>query len=283
MKPLIQKLPLSEGCSFVCRTYKTPDFEVPWHNHPEYELILFTAGSGMSFIGNHVGTFETGDIFFLAKNISHTFQKKHNDMIASAIVIQFHENFWGADFINMTETKQIKHLLNISVQGIKIGVESGQKLSKNIKMLELSTGFNRIIQLCRCLNIIASHKKHLFLSSLGIEQFGQKDNEKIDKVFRYTINNFKNKINLQVVSSVVNMSIPAFCNYFKKSTKKTYNIFLNEIRISYSCKLLSEGNMNISSICYESGFTSLANFNKQFKKIKHHSPSCYRKIIFSKV
>jgi AraC-like DNA-binding protein len=79
------------------------------------------------------------------------------------------------------------------------------------------------------------------------------------------------------------MSIPAFCNYFKKSTKKTYNIFLNEIRISYSCKLLSEGNMNISSICYESGFTSLANFNKQFKKIKHHSPSCYRKIIFSKV
>lgn len=281
MKPLIQKLPLSEGCSFVCRTYRTPDFEVPWHNHTEYELILFTAGFGMSFIGNHVGTFETGDIFFLAKNISHTFQKKQKDMIASAIVIQFHENFWGADFINMTETKQIKHLFNISVQGIKIGVESGLKLTKIIQMLEVSTGFNRIIQLCDCLNIIASHKDHLFLSSQDIEQFGQKGNEKIDKVFRYTINNFKNKIDLQEVSSLVNMSIPAFCNYFKKSTKKTYIIFLNEIRISYACKLLSEGNLNISNICYESGFTSLANFNKQFKKTKHHSPSCYRKIIFS--
>ena len=41
MKPLIEKLPLNEDGSFVARIYRTPYFEVPWHQHVEYELILF--------------------------------------------------------------------------------------------------------------------------------------------------------------------------------------------------------------------------------------------------
>jgi anti-sigma factor ChrR (cupin superfamily) len=67
LKPIIQKLPLTENSSFVSRTYRTPNFEVPWHHHTEYELILFTEGSGMSFVGNYIGGFETGDIFFWPK------------------------------------------------------------------------------------------------------------------------------------------------------------------------------------------------------------------------
>jgi len=52
MKPLIEKLSLPENTSFVARTYRTPQFEVPWHQHIEYELILFTEGEGTSCIGN---------------------------------------------------------------------------------------------------------------------------------------------------------------------------------------------------------------------------------------
>ena len=75
MKPMIEKLPVAENRSFVAATHATPRFEVPWHQHIEYELILFTEGSGMSFIGNHVGEFETGDIYFLGSNLPHTFKK----------------------------------------------------------------------------------------------------------------------------------------------------------------------------------------------------------------
>jgi hypothetical protein len=70
MKPLIEKLPLTADASFVARTHKTPDFEVPWHQHTELELILFTEGAGLSFIGNYVGEFEVGDIFFLGPNLA---------------------------------------------------------------------------------------------------------------------------------------------------------------------------------------------------------------------
>jgi anti-sigma factor ChrR (cupin superfamily) len=65
MKPLIEQLPLSDNTSFVARIHRTPNFEVNWHQHIEYELILFTEGAGLSFIGNYVGEFEVGDVFFL--------------------------------------------------------------------------------------------------------------------------------------------------------------------------------------------------------------------------
>ena len=86
MKPFIEKLPPSEDSSFLACTYRTPDFEVSWHQHPELELILFTEGEGTSFIGNYIGEFKTGDIFFLGSNLPHTFQKAHKDLITSAVL-----------------------------------------------------------------------------------------------------------------------------------------------------------------------------------------------------
>src|SRR4051812_28967251 len=119
MKPLIEQLPLSDDTSFVARTHRTPNFEVNWHQHIEYELILFTEGAGLSFIGNYVGEFEVGDIFFLGANLPHTF-KKSGDIVTSAVVVHFREDFWGSDFLNLPEAKEIKHLLKTSLQGLKI-------------------------------------------------------------------------------------------------------------------------------------------------------------------
>ena len=50
---------------------------------------------------------------------------------------------------------------------------------------------------------------------------------------------------------------------------------MNEIRVGYACRLLTEGQYNITRICYESGFNSISNFNRQFKKIIGKSPTKY--------
>ena len=141
MKPIIQKLPLSEDTSFVARTYKTPHFEVPWHQHVEYELIVFTEGEGMSFIGNYVGAFETGDVFFLGANLPHTFQKKH-DLITSAVVVQFTEDYWGSPFLELPETRDIKQMLQSALKGFKMVGKSRVKLGKLIRELEYLRGFS---------------------------------------------------------------------------------------------------------------------------------------------
>ncbi|SEL62793.1 AraC-type DNA-binding protein [Chitinophaga rupis] len=99
----------------------------------------------------------------------------------------------------------------------------------------------------------------------------------MDRVFQFTIDNFRDPISLPQVAEIACMSVPAFCNYFKRSTKKTYIDFLNEIRIGCACNLLLETQQTVLDICYESGYNTMANFHKQFLKVKGRTPLQYRK------
>jgi len=276
MKPLIQKLPLSEATSFVAKTFRTPHFEVGWHQHIEYELILFTEGSGMSFIGNYVGEFETGDIFFLGSNLPHTFQKS-GDQITSAVVVQFRDDFWGHHFLEIPESRNLKQLLHTSLHGLKITGESKLILANHIKQLEHTNGFKRVLLLEECLHLIAETNEYTEVSTQEIKELAPKDKQCIDRVFQFTIDSFKDQVSLSQVAAVACMSIPAFCRYFKKSTKKTYTEFLNEVRIGYACNLLQDTQKTVQDICYESGYNSIANFHRQFFKIKSYTPLQYRK------
>lgn len=182
MKPIIEHLPLSDDTSFVARTHRTPNFEMPWHQHIEYEMILFTEGAGLSFIGNYVGEFEVGDIFFLGANLPHTF-KKSRDLVTSAVVVHFRDDFWGKEFLNLPESKEIQQLLNVSVQGLKITGKSKEILNTLITFLEKEKGFKRIITLCECLDILARKKEFMPLSTQEVKVVNNKTRERIDRFF----------------------------------------------------------------------------------------------------
>jgi AraC-like DNA-binding protein len=277
MKPLVEKLPLSENSSFVARTYRTPDFEVPWHQHVELELILLTEGRGTAFIGNYIGEFQTGDVFFLGSDLPHTFQPDNN-IITSAVVIQFRDNFWGNHFINLPESLAVLKLFEIAARGLKIKTACKKQITPLIKQVEHSKGFQRLIHLCTCLELLTNAASYETVSTQEVKQNNPKYKERIDTIFQYTIENFREPVKLSVVAGNAGMSVPAFCSYFKKSTKKTYIDFLNEIRIGNACKLLMDTQKSVLDICYESGFNTLANFNKQFLKIKKTTPSGFRKV-----
>ena len=55
MKTLIQKLPRTKDTSFIAKTYETPYFETPYHQHDEYELMVIKKGFGTAFIGDYIG------------------------------------------------------------------------------------------------------------------------------------------------------------------------------------------------------------------------------------
>lgn len=277
MKPLIEKLPLSNNQSFVARTYRTPHFEVPWHQHIEVECILFTEGEGVAFVGNHVGEFKTGDVFFLGSNLPHCFQKASKDMITSAVVIQFNSSFWGDSFLNLPENQSIRDLLQAAAGGIKLSPEITSKISPIIKSLEFDKEAGRIINLYQLLWILSSHPIEQVLSTQEVREYNTRQKERIDSVFQFSFAHFQESITLEQVATHAGMSVPAFCSYFKKSTKKTYTEFLNELRIAHACKLLVDTSKPIMEICFESGYNTLAHFNKQFLRLRHITPQRFRK------
>ena len=275
MKTLIQKIHLEQSESFACRLYQTPHFETNWHQHEEYELILITEGNGTAMIGDFVGEYNKGDVFFLASNLPHWFRKHQPKMIGCALVIHFTKGIFGETLSILPEFKNINQLLKKNN-----GIQLNKKLKNDTTELMLSmlqnNGFNRFIQLLECLQKIANSGFYKIIT----KDFADEDNKvnpAIEKIIDYSFRNYLNPISLKEVAAIVDMSIPTFCRFFKKNIKKPYFDFLQDIRVSHACKLLTNTNKPIMDICYESGYNSWAHFSKQFKNVKKITPSSYRR------
>ncbi len=276
MQPLIQKILIEEQNSFACRTYRTPAFETNWHQHDEYELILITEGYGTALIGDYVGDYNSGDIFFMTSNLPHWFRKSNTKMVGSGIVVHFLKDFWGEQFLNLPEMKNIHQFLNSKNNGIQLHATLKKELTIFIQQLEITTGIERIACLLNCLQKISLSNKYTVIS-YAFTGINNKENSAIEKIFDYSFKHYLEQVTLQEVAAVAEMSIPTFCRFFKKNIKKSYFNFIQEIRIGHACKLLQTTNKPVLDICYTSGYNSWAHFSKQFKNIKKITPTQYRK------
>lgn len=274
MKPFIEKLITDEDESFVARTFHTPLFEVPWHQHPEVEIILFLEGEGNAFVGNYVGNFTAGDVFMIGPHVPHTFQKSDPQAEAAALVVQFLPDCWGEGFLQMPESRSIATLVDAAHMGLKLSPVCAEKLQ--LQRIENSQGIERVILLLSCLKTISEDTQLRELSTQKMADSSGKQQERIDRIFQYTIDHYADSITLPAIAGYTGMSVPAFCHYFRKATKKTYIEFLNEVRVGKACQQLIDTSRPITDIAYDCGYNTVANFNKQFSKLKQMSPRHFR-------
>ncbi|MBN1413521.1 MAG: AraC family transcriptional regulator [Bacteroidales bacterium] len=283
MKPFFQKLvPLPEE-SIIFLDEEIPHFIVPWHFHPEIEILYVVKSTGTSYIGDSINNFCEGEISIIGENLPHwwksdpRFLKKTDTLNTKALVIQFRKEIFHSNFINLPEMHQIKGLLERSQRGIQFTGESRRQFGNHIKRIFKLTGLKRITELIILLDKMAVSNHFKYLSSIGYSKIvNTYDFQRFNKIHEYIIRNFQKTISLDAIANQVSMSSTAFCRYFKKRTKKTFFTFLNEFKIGHACKLLSEKRISVSRVCYESGFNNISHFNEQFKRIVGRTPSEYQ-------
>lgn len=277
MKTLIQKLPLDHQSSFVARTYRTPFFETPWHQHREIELLLVTEGGGTALIGDSLGEYHPGDVYLLGENLPHWFRKADAKAVNSAVVVHFTADFWGQAFLELPEMHAIKTLLAVAGQGLKLQGALRHRIARTLQALERQRGFEQLAGLLSSLHQISQSAEYAGLHQSPIPTYSTNDQAQIHAVLEYTMTHFREKVRLADVARLTHRSVSAFCQYFKRSTKKSYGHFLTEIRLAQACKLLSTTSLPITQICYESGFHNWANFSQHFRTHFGQSPSAYRR------
>ncbi|MFC4635308.1 helix-turn-helix domain-containing protein [Dokdonia ponticola] len=87
-------------------------------------------------------------------------------------------------------------------------------------------------------------------------------------------------ISLASLSKTIGESNQKTSQVINQYAKQNFNDFINYHRIEEAKKLLinqSHQNYTISSIAFDSGFSSLSSFNSAFKKFQGTTPSIYRK------
>ncbi|MCW5547754.1 MAG: AraC family transcriptional regulator [Opitutaceae bacterium] len=63
------------------------------------------------------------------------------------------------------------------------------------------------------------------------------------------------------------LSPAAFSRYFRKKMGRTFEAFVNEVRVGRICRaLIEEPEHTVAQIAYAAGYNNLANFNRQFRR-----------------
>ncbi|GAA4934478.1 AraC family transcriptional regulator [Algibacter agarivorans] len=279
MKAKFEKIPESTDSSFRAFLYEKESFDAPWHFHPEYELTYIIKGKGIRYVGNSVENFEEGDFVLLGTNVPHCWKNTNPDIKpVKSIVFQFNDTILGQGWMEKSEFKNIKWILDKSSRGIKFNAEVSKKFSKKLVDILHQSALEKLLSFLKLLESLSFAKPQKFLITEGFApNLNNKTNHRIHSVFNHVHINYDKKIKLQHVSSIIAMSDEAFCRFFKKSLNKSFFTFVNEYRIHMACKQLIETHNPVKQIAYSCGYESLPFFYRQFQKFKNCSPLNFRK------
>lgn len=282
MKPFYQKLESLPSQSVIFFDEEKPHFTVPWHFHPEIEILYVVKSSGTSYVGDGIRHFTDGEISIIGENVPHWWKsdKKYFDINArigmKALIVQFNKEIFQNNFINLPEMSAIKDLMERSQRGIQFSGKSRKLFGEQIAKIFRLTGISRITELIILLDMMANTKEFKYHASIGYSKsINTFDFYRFNKIHEHIILNLTKPIKLEEVADIANICPTAFCRYFKKHTGKTFSSFLNEIRIGHACRLMLTESISISGASLESGFNNLSHFNDQFKRVMKLTPSAF--------
>lgn len=256
----------------------------PLHFHELCELVLILESYGKRVVGNHVDSFSAGDLVLMGPNIPHIwrnddiFLNPQHDERARAIVVYFPADFLLQLTDDQSTISAMQQFIKKSKRGLRFHGQTLEKATELIISLAQKKSFSRITGFLNLIELLHQADECENLASEGYKpSFSEQETNRINHVYIYVMQNFREEVSLGIASGLVNMTPNAFCRFFKRHTQKSFSKFVNEMRIGHACKLLMNKQLSISDICYQSGYQNLTNFNKFFKTIMRKSPREYRK------
>jgi two-component system response regulator YesN len=106
---------------------------------------------------------------------------------------------------------------------------------------------------------------------------GLKHNSLIYKAVIYMNEHYSENLNVKLLSDYIELSPDYFSRLFNKEMGKSFNQYLNEIRIIEAKKLFKTTNLLAYEISEKVGFNNYKYFTQVFKELEGHSPSYLRK------
>ncbi len=279
-RPALERVSPGFGSSFTVKHYDQPSKRNKppfWHVHPEIEMVYIKGGAGKRHIGNHISYYHSGDLVLIGSMLPHFGFTDRLTRNKTETVVQFNDGL-GNGMFELEEMKAIRQLLERAKSGIAFHGEAKERIGERLEGLVQLDNFARVIELLNILQEMAKSSESTLLNAAGFTfEVEQGDNDRINKVYSFVQNNYTRAIPLQEIADIANMTVPSFCRYFKKIAGKNFTRFVNEIRIVQACKLLSEQELSVTNVAFDTGFNNFSHFNRLFKEITGERPSDYRK------
>lgn len=279
MKVDLELILPDEGSSFRLLHTKTKPEKFPWqyHYHPEYEIVCVLHGSGTRHVGNNFSSYENGDLVFMGPNLPHAGFGLNAHGMHEEIVVQIKEEVLNESILTRPEMSAVASLMEKAKYGIVFYGAAKESVTKRLKKLPKLSSFERYIELLYALQLMSTSNEYELLNpGTTLSSLIKKNNSRLQNILTYVEQHYNEDMDIQKVASIANLSVPSFCNYFRKLMNCTFTDFINQYRIQRACALMLQ-EKTITEICYDCGFNNVVYFNKVFKAIMKKTPSEYKK------
>lgn len=257
-----------------CVNKNYPRYEMPFHWHVEYEMIIVKKGrlklilDGKSFYVNegesafisggvvHGGIPEECEYYCIVFDLASLFKDVALCSKSVAIFLTNADCFTGVYVAERKQSAIMREIL-YSMQNRDNGYD-----------------LNVIGLLWKLLGAFVSEP----VISEG-EQINKSQRQKLKDVLSYIRKNIDKNITLEELAQVSGMSPRYFCRVFKSMTGRTPIEYVNYYRIETASQMLITTGESVTDIALNCGFNDMSYFSKMFKKLKGISPSKFRQAL----
>jgi AraC-like DNA-binding protein len=194
------------------------------------------------------------------------------------VVIQFRGELLGEGWQTQPEWLDVQALMHRSGQGVVFGQSMHERVGPRLLALADQSPRSRLLTLLTVLGELADSSDYQLLDAgePGL-LLSSADYDRIHRVMEYLHAHFRESIPLETVAALLPLTVPAFCRFFKRITRKTFNAYLHEYRVYQACLLLQDHQLSIGEVAYQVGYQQPAYFNRQFKRITGQTPGAYQR------
>ena len=271
------------GLSIIYRQHGFPCPLVRWHFHKEYELHLIIASSGKVFVGDYIGNFYPETLFLTGPNLPHNWisQVAEDEAVPLRdMLVNFTDELLEGASSVFAELKSLAPMLERAQYGIEFRCKKTIRQAVDLmQAIADSKGITRLGHFLILLQLLADCDDYQLLS--GVTAGHLPDEQTIDRTNRavdYIFSHYARELTLEEVAAHMRMKPTYFSRVFKQATGRCFIEFVNRLRISRSCELLTDGEKAVTDVCFESGFNNISNFNRRFMQLKGMTPSHYRRL-----
>ncbi|WP_176084664.1 AraC family transcriptional regulator [Martelella sp. HB161492] len=279
MRSLFEHLPPAPDSSWRMlnrRLNDTIPFE--WHHHPEFELTLTLNSRGQRFVGNHVADYDHGDLVLIGPNLPHTWASRDKrDPLQPhvALVFWFRKEWIEGLAKGAVELAPVRRLIRSAATGLAFDAQLGRLLAADFEAMFSLPPARRLTGLLNILTTLSEDKSGQPLSTV-VPQGIEGDHARIDRVLIYLYHHYHKPMRIGQIAEIAALSESGLHRMFKKHTQLSISDYLIGLRVGEACARLSRTTQPIRHIAADVGYNSLANFNRQFLRLRGMTPRDYR-------
>lgn len=284
--------PIINGVSpkMICELQSGDRLGCHTHYHTYIELIYCLNGAFNVWLNSRHYTFQTGDLLVINSNEVHAIQSA-GEGASAYIVLRFEPEILYDSSQNTFNMKYVLPFIIDNVTLQKIFTHEEMYADEIPKLMHDALdeyknrryGYELAIRsdICRIFVWILRHWHDMGIEVLSSGAAASEHIKSLQRVLDFMSEHYSENISANDMAKLANMSYSYFSKVFSQVMNRSFNDYLNYIRITEAEKLLMSTDMNITQIAVETGFSSSSYFIKIFDKYKKASPTQFRKKFLS--